>query len=400
MGGCCSAEPRQGAGAAAAAAEATARRVPGAHGGEAVTALCAAGPGRLLSGGDDRRAGGKAPSRAPAAFGARARSGFGALRSPVSPSRRRRLVLVDWASGRTAAQWAGASRAVSRVAYAPGAGLALCASRDAAVRAYREGEAKPVLTLDAHRLVVTGFAVSEARGLVATGSRDYHVKLWDLATGGFVRGKEVSRNVITSMAWCDGEDALAQASEDLRVRVWDTRTLEVAQTFEGHTDIPLCVAAHQDGVHLLTCSHGFDSHGCEVRLWDRRTGGLVRSMEGHSESVASCCFLPNPDGRLLCATGSADRTVRVWDARSGTCEAVESFRGDGEGGDAPVTAVAALDADPSSWAWGVERHERQLGLVAAGNFGGASHIWGVAATEGASQDAGLRTPLLYSSHVE
>ena len=46
-----------------------------------------------------------------------------------------------------------------------------------------------------------------------------------------------------------------------------------------------------------------------VRLWDVETGACVRTLEGHGDTVGSLCFSPN--GRQL-ASGSDDRTVRLW----------------------------------------------------------------------------------------
>ncbi|MFI9735960.1 hypothetical protein ACIHDR_23650, partial [Nocardia sp. NPDC052278] len=55
-----------------------------------------------------------------------------------------------------------------------------------------------------------------------------------------------------------------------------------------------------------------------VRLWDPMSGQPVgQPLTGHAGSVSSVAFGILPDRSLLLASGSADRTVRLWDPMSG-----------------------------------------------------------------------------------
>jgi len=63
------------------------------------------------------------------------------------------------------------------------------------------------------------------------------------------------------------------------------------------------------------------SHDRTVRIWDIRTGHCLQVLEGHSNCVWSVAF--SPDGKTI-ASGGDDGTTKLWNAETGEC--IETFR--------------------------------------------------------------------------
>jgi len=81
------------------------------------------------------------------------------------------------------------------------------------------------------------------------------------------------------------------------------------RTFAGHTDGVRALAFLPDGVRFVS-----GSADKTVKLWDSASGRLIRSFDGHENQVL--CVAVSPDGKYI-ASGSQDRTVRVWDVSTG-----------------------------------------------------------------------------------
>jgi WD40 repeat protein len=56
------------------------------------------------------------------------------------------------------------------------------------------------------------------------------------------------------------------------------------------------------------------SYDRTVKVWDARTGAEVLALRGHTNWVNAVSY--SPDGARI-ATASLDRTVKIWDARKG-----------------------------------------------------------------------------------
>ncbi|MGW9069765.1 nSTAND1 domain-containing NTPase [Streptomyces yangpuensis] len=85
--------------------------------------------------------------------------------------------------------------------------------------------------------------------------------------------------------------------------------LPLYRRLTGHTDTLASVAFSPDKHTLAT-----GSYDKTVRLWDVTTGKTIATLTGHNGAVMSMAF--SPDGHTL-ATASEDFTARLWDVTTG-----------------------------------------------------------------------------------
>jgi WD40 repeat protein len=88
----------------------------------------------------------------------------------------------------------------------------------------------------------------------------------------------------------------------------------------GHSSPVLACAFSPEGARVLS-----GSADRTLKLWDAASGQCLATLVGHTRPVLACAF--SPDGaRVLSA--SFDRTLKLWDAASGQCLATLAGHGD------------------------------------------------------------------------
>src|SRR5262249_19575491 len=79
---------------------------------------------------------------------------------------------------------------------------------------------------------------------------------------------------------------------------------------QGHTDMVQCVAFSPDGKILAS-----GSRDRTIKLWDVASGKNTATLTGHKRGGWWLAF--SRDGKVLASAGHRDQTVKLWDVQTG-----------------------------------------------------------------------------------
>ncbi|KAM0792292.1 protein with putative role during mitosis [Microbotryomycetes sp. NB124-2] len=253
-----------------------------------------------------------------------------------APSKRPSASSPDWVPRAPARHSLTGHRApVNKVAFHPTFSQLASASEDTTIKIWDWETGDFEVTLKGHTKAVQDVDFDSKGNFLVSCSSDLTVKLWDMSNDWkntkTLHGHDHS---VSSARFMPNDDFIVSASRDRTIRIWEVASGFCVKTFSGHAEWVRTVLPSADGRLLVSCS--VDQ---TARIWDAQSGETKMELRGHDHVIEVAIFAPpaayaairalaglSPPKAaeakqigLFAATGSRDKSIRLWDAQSGQC---------------------------------------------------------------------------------
>lgn len=183
-----------------------------------------------------------------------------------------------------------------------------------------DGVCRPELRLQGHEKEGYGLSWNPIQqGHLISASDDTTICHWDVH--GYTKGQSTldplriyrgHTSIVEDVAWHTmHQNLFASVGDDMNLLIWDTRNAsndKASYTVQAHTAEINCVAFNPSSEFILVTG----SADKTVALWDIRNLKLkLHSFESHQDQVLQVAW--SPHNETILASASGDRRINVWD---------------------------------------------------------------------------------------
>jgi WD40 repeat protein/serine/threonine protein kinase len=197
--------------------------------------------------------------------------------------------------------------AAAFVAFTPDGRALVTAGQDATLKVWGAASGALTRTIELDNGAPTALAVHGRRAL--TGHGDGAIVLWDIDKAEKLASYKRGNDSVWSLAFIGEAGRFAAGTHNEDVAVWDAKPApEPAVLLEGHDAATHALAVSPSGPYFAS-----GSADRTVKLWNAQGQSLMRTYRGHKDFVTALAFAP--EGKIL-ASGALDGSIRLWSTSS------------------------------------------------------------------------------------
>ncbi|KAJ3319920.1 hypothetical protein HDV06_005819 [Boothiomyces sp. JEL0866] len=145
-------------------------------------------------------------------------------------------------------------------------------------------------------------------------STDTTVGVFDLESGEMIKKCKGHKAIINSISVSKrGPELISSVGDDGAMKVWDIRLKN------RRFHLNLAVFQFEEKYPLTACAFSFDGSMVfaggienEIKAWDLRKGNVGYLLSSHNDTITGLCLSPNGD---LLLSNAMDNTVKIWDIK-------------------------------------------------------------------------------------
>lgn len=161
---------------------------------------------------------------------------------------------------------------------------------------------------------INSVAFSPCQGFLVSGGDDQTLRIWSLETKKLISTLTGHQDKVTAVAVHPDGEIIASGSEDKTVKIWSVKTGETRFTLQGHGDKVLTVKFSQNGQLLAS---GGGENDKTVIIWNLGEKSSI-TLKGHSDWFGGILSVDFGSNNKFLASGSKDKTIKIWDIKRGT----------------------------------------------------------------------------------
>jgi len=229
---------------------------------------------------------------------------------------------------------------VNRVLFHPIFSVMISASEDATLKVWDFETGDYERTLKGHTDSIQDIAFDNGGKLLVSCAADMSIKLWDFTTYQCTKTLMGHDHNVSSVAFLPTGDYILSASRDKTIKMWEVATGYCVKTYTGHREWVRMVRILPglDGSLMASCSNDQT-----IRVWSSETKECKMELREHDHVVECIAWAPESATAAIneactesgsgsksnsgsssligpfLASGSRDKSIKVWDVSSGLC---------------------------------------------------------------------------------